>query len=72
MVIDANSGKLRWQPTTTQLGNQTIAIRLTDSYGAYIVQEYSLKVNAINSAPNITSTPITQIGQGQTYTYNAD
>jgi YD repeat-containing protein len=70
MVIEAETGRLRWQPTASQIGDQAIAIRVTDSYGGYSVQEYTLKVNAINSAPNILSTPITKAGQGQLYTYD--
>ncbi|ELS32847.1 MULTISPECIES: putative Ig domain-containing protein [Pseudanabaena] len=70
MVIDATTGRLRWQPTVNQIGEQAIAIRVSDNYGAYSVQEYTLKVNAINTAPNILSTPITKAGQGQPYVYN--
>ncbi|MEI6331349.1 MAG: putative Ig domain-containing protein [Pseudanabaena sp. ELA645] len=70
MVIEAATGRLRWQPTASQIGNQAIAIRVTDSYGGYSIQEFTLKVNAINSAPNILSTPITKAGQGQLYTYD--
>jgi large repetitive protein len=70
MAIAPNTGKLRWQPTSSQLGDQTIAVRVTDSYGAYSIQEYNLRVNALNTAPNIVSTPITQAGKGRVYSYN--
>ncbi|AFY50369.1 RHS repeat-associated core domain protein [Nostoc sp. PCC 7524] len=69
MVIDINSGALRWQPKSTQTGNFTVAVRLMDNYGADAVQEYTLKVTGINTPPQIISTPITKAAQNQDYTY---
>ncbi|BCL38132.1 putative Ig domain-containing protein [Nostoc sp. MS1] len=69
MVIDTNTGALRWQPKATQIGDFAVAIRLTDNYGAYTVQEYSLKATGVNTPPQILSTPITKAAQNQAYTY---
>ena len=48
MVIDPQTGALRWNPNVSQIGTHTIAVRLTDSFGAFSGQEYTLKVNGIN------------------------
>lgn len=57
MVIDATTGALRWQPRADQLRWHTVQIRLTDAYGAFVGQEFSLIVNGINTPPQINSTP---------------
>jgi large repetitive protein len=69
MVIDANTGALRWNPTQSQIGTHTIAVRVTDSLGAYTGQEYTLKVNGINTPPQIQSTPNTSAGINSQYKY---
>jgi large repetitive protein len=47
----------------------TVAVRLTDAYGAYSGQEYTLKVNGINTPPQIQSTPNTLAGVVSKYQY---
>jgi fibro-slime domain-containing protein/RHS repeat-associated protein len=69
MVIDANTGILKWNPTSTQIGTHTIAVRLTDAYGLYVGQEYTLKVNGVNTPPQIQSTPNTIGGLNSPYKY---
>ena len=69
MVIDANTGALRWQPSSTFLGGNTVKVRLTDSYGMYVGTEFSLYVNGTNTPPIINTIPITQIGLNQDYQY---
>jgi RHS repeat-associated protein len=69
MVIDTNTGVLRWQPRKDQIGSQTVAVRLTDNYGAFVVQEFTLAVGGLNQAPQIVSTPVTRAAQNQQYTY---
>jgi hypothetical protein len=70
MVIDATTGALRWQPKSTQIGSHTVAIKLTDAYGAYTGQEFTLTVRGINTPPAIVSNPVTSAAQNQVYTYN--
>jgi len=70
VVIDAQTGALRWQPNETQLGEQTISVRLTDSDGLYSGQEYTLSVLGTNELPLILSNPITSGAINQKYTYN--
>jgi large repetitive protein len=69
MVIDANTGALRWNPSQNQIGTHTIAVRATDSLGAYTGQEYTLKVNGINTPPQIQSSPNTVGGLNSPYKY---
>ncbi|OUL29670.1 hypothetical protein BV378_05730, partial [Nostoc sp. RF31YmG] len=69
MVIDAQSGALRWQPLSTQIGSHTVAVRLTDAYGIYVGQEFTLAVTGVNTPPQIVSTPMTRAAQNQKYTY---
>jgi RHS repeat-associated protein len=70
MVIDATTGALRWQPSATQIGEHTVAVKLTDAYGAYTAQEFTLTVRGTNTPPAIVSNPVTSAAQNQVYTYN--
>ncbi|NJN12163.1 MAG: hypothetical protein HC815_31065, partial [Richelia sp. RM1_1_1] len=69
MVIDVTTGTLRWNPTANQIGEHTVAVRLTDALGQYVGQEFTLNVTGVNTAPQIVSTPITKATQNQRYTY---
>jgi fibro-slime domain-containing protein/RHS repeat-associated protein len=69
MVIDSTTGILKWNPTSSQLGTHTIAVRLTDAYGLYVGQEYTLKVNGVNTPPQIQSSPNTIGGLNSPYKY---
>lgn len=70
MVIDSQRGTLRWKPTSTQIGEHRVAVRLTDAYGLYTGQEFMLLVTGVNTPPQIVSAPITRAAQNQAYTYN--
>jgi choice-of-anchor C domain-containing protein len=69
MVLDAQTGSLRWQPKANQLGNHTVIVKLADSYGAFTTQEFTLKVTGTNTPPTIASTPITKGAANQAYAY---
>ncbi|MGF1677492.1 MAG: putative Ig domain-containing protein [Rivularia sp. (in: cyanobacteria)] len=69
MVINPETGALRWNPTEEQIGEHTVAVRLTDANGAYVGQEFTLYVNGINTPPQIVSTPITRAAINQDYKY---
>jgi Putative Ig domain len=69
MVLDAQTGALRWQPKSNQLGNHTVTVKLADSYGAFTTQEFTLKVTGTNTPPTIASTPITKGAANQAYAY---
>ncbi len=70
MVIDPQTGALRWQPNPDQIGQQRVVVRLTDTLGAYSVQEFTLKVTGSNLPPAIASVPITQAALNQPYVYS--
>lgn len=68
MVIDAQTGRLSWQPTAQQLGNHEVSIEVFD--GSLLTgQSFTLTVNGGNTPPAIVSTPITQAAQDQAYSY---
>ncbi|MBD2365063.1 tandem-95 repeat protein [Anabaena minutissima FACHB-250] len=69
MVIDAITGALRWQPQSNQLGQHQIIVQLTDNYGLSTEQSYTLTVAGVNTPPVFLSTPVTQAGRNQQYTY---
>jgi|694.fasta_scaffold16546_2 RHS repeat-associated protein len=69
MVLDIQTGVLRWQPQSNQLGQQEVIVRLLDSYGDYSTQTFTLQVNGANSPANILSNPLTRAAVNQAYTY---
>ncbi|MEG5082027.1 putative Ig domain-containing protein [Microcoleus sp. AT8-B4] len=69
MVVDAQSGALRWQPTPEQVGEHTISVRTIDGNGGYAVQEFSLTVRGINTPPAVVSTPPSKAAVNQVYAY---
>nr|NCS29853.1 tandem-95 repeat protein [Microcystis aeruginosa F13-15] len=68
MTID-QTGKIQWTPT--QIGNYDIDVLVADNQGATATQTYRLVVGtqAINQAPNITSTPLFVANVGSAYQY---
>jgi len=73
MTIDPASGLIEWTPTTAQIGNQAVTVRVTDSGGLSDEQPFTVTVSAAdNQAPGFTSTPITTATVGQPYTYDVD
>lgn len=71
MIIDPQSGALRWQPTEDQIGIHKVSVRVLDRFGASSTQIFELQVTGINAPPQIVSTPTTIAGVGQTYSYQA-
>jgi RHS repeat-associated protein len=72
MVIDPDTGVIRWQPSFTNIGNNTVIIEVFDALLQSATQEFTLKVTGQNTPPNITSNPITQVGLTQTYRYDVE
>jgi fibro-slime domain-containing protein/RHS repeat-associated protein len=69
MVIDAQRGTLRWQPSSNQIGEHNVKVRLTDAWGSFVGQEFTLTVTGTNIPSAIVSNPITRAAQNQLYTY---
>ncbi|WP_375493611.1 putative Ig domain-containing protein [uncultured Nostoc sp.] len=47
MVIDEQTGTIVWQPTANQIGDTTVSVQVTDIYGAYNVQEFTIHVKKL-------------------------
>jgi RHS repeat-associated protein len=69
MVIDARTGGISWQPIANQVGDHTVSVSATDTLGAFATQTFTLQVRGTNTPPQIFSTPPTQVGINQPYTY---
>lgn len=69
MSIDSQSGLLLWTPSAVQIGEHSISIKVSDLGGLTALQNYLLTV-PVDAAPSIVSMPPTQIGVGQSYSYN--
>lgn len=69
MVLDQQTGALRWQPQSSQLGHHQVIVRLLDTYGDSSSQAFTLTVNGANSPANILSNPLTRAIVNQVYTY---
>jgi large repetitive protein len=69
MLIDAQTGALRWQPTEDQIGTHEVTVQVADTYGALSTQTFTLKVTGINAPPEIVSVPPTRGAIGQGYSY---
>lgn len=71
MVVDADSGLVRWTPTAGQVGAHAVTATVADGQGGEATQSFVLQVvaDANNQAPVISSTPRDTIGLGQTYLY---
>ncbi len=70
MVIDSVTGQLAWLPRADQSGMQQVVIRVRDGSSSGIsLQSFQIAVDASNTAPIITSTPIVTAGLGQPWEY---
>jgi RHS repeat-associated protein len=69
MSIDPNRGTVRWTPTTDQLGDQAVAVRVLDGRGGFATQSFAITVRPVNVPPAITSMPPTAATVAVAYTY---
>ncbi|MDX1929688.1 MAG: putative Ig domain-containing protein [Pirellulaceae bacterium] len=69
MSIDPVLGRVRWRPTSEQLGLTTVRIEATDELGNTSEQSVALTVRRSDRLPSIISVPPTQIAVGSTYIY---
>ncbi|MDB9391129.1 Ig-like domain-containing protein [Microcystis aeruginosa] len=72
MTINANTGLIAYTPTN--LGKQTVEIKVSDGFGGTNTQSYQLQVLSTldNNLPSITSTPKIIIGAGGLYQYDVE
>jgi YVTN family beta-propeller protein len=59
MGVDGPSGTVAWVPTPDEVGTFSVLLRVTDSRGSIALQPYQITVTPADTAPVITSTPIT-------------
>lgn len=57
MSIDAERGTVRWMPTESQSGLQSVEIIVSDSFGLTNIQRFEVDVRCVNSPPIIDSIP---------------
>ncbi|GAA5034761.1 hypothetical protein GCM10011506_29140 [Marivirga lumbricoides] len=50
-------------------GNTSITIKCTDSNGLFITESFDIIVAPVQDAPTFTSTPVTEVNQGELYIY---
>lgn len=74
LTIDPQTGRVTWTPTSTQVGNFPVAIRVSDGRGGTAEQSYTIvsEVSRTNRPPVFTSLPIGNAQAGQVYRYDAD
>ncbi|MBP0011145.1 Ig-like domain-containing protein, partial [Roseofilum sp. Belize Diploria] len=70
----ASDGKIEWQSTTEDIGQQTVVVRVSDARGGEDIQTFNL--SAIGEVPNrpplFVSTPEVDAWINQIYQYDAD
>ncbi len=73
MTIDATTGLIAWNPTTTNIGTPDVRVRVQDGRGGSAEQRYALSViaPAPNRPPVFTSVPVVSATVGSAYTYQA-
>jgi hypothetical protein len=74
MTIDASTGVISWTTQTTDLGNHTVLVQVTDGRGGITEQRFTLSVTETlpNRPPIFTSTPSVDAYISQRYTYDAN
>ncbi|MCU7919309.1 MAG: putative Ig domain-containing protein [Candidatus Thiodiazotropha sp. (ex Epidulcina cf. delphinae)] len=73
MTINTAAGLIAWTPTDTQLGSHTVSVQVDDGRGGTASQNFTLTVDpAPNTAPTITSTPVTTATEGVAYSYDVN
>ncbi|MCC3568788.1 MAG: DUF4114 domain-containing protein [Microcoleus sp. PH2017_31_RDM_U_A] len=73
MTVD-EFGRISWQPTAANIGNNPVEIRVTDAFGESVTVSYNLSVVADTVAPKvnlIASNNTANLGDSVTFTVNA-
>jgi hypothetical protein len=69
MTINSSTGLISWIPSVSQEGVNSILVRASDGE-LYHHQSFSVTVSVLNTAPLITSVPLTNATQGADYFYD--
>ncbi len=72
LTLDAETGAVRWTPSTAQAGMNSITIRVTETEsGAFAEQSFTVTVTDTGGPAVITSMPPDRLYQGETLSYDA-
>ncbi|XZE20921.1 putative Ig domain-containing protein [Pirellulaceae bacterium SH449] len=69
LVVDPETGVVAWNPTSADLGEHDILLRVSDGRGGLAFQSYRLFVSQTNDPPTITSHPSGPAVPGLLWTY---
>ena len=74
MTISVMTGEISWFPTNNDLGSHQVAAVATDEEGLTDTQALTVWVFPVaqNHAPQITTTPLLTLQEGQSYLYDVD
>ncbi len=73
MIVEVDNGLLTWSPRLQDIGEHAIVVRATDSNNELDIQQYTLTVFAQNNhPPQINSTPILSVNEGDGYSYDVE
>ena len=57
MAVDPALGVVIWEPTTDEVGTQTVVLRVADGQGGITLQSFTIGVSQPDTAPVIVSSP---------------
>jgi len=73
MSIDAVSGLISWMPTASDAGDHNVTVVVTDDASPALSDSQSFVLSvSVNTAPSITSTPITSVVESVPYSYDVE
>ena len=64
MVIDANSGNIRWMPSENDLGNHDLEIKLDDGRGGKTIQRFVICVHVNAGSDPVDTPPVIVVADG--------
>ncbi|TDX48919.1 putative Ig domain-containing protein [Orenia marismortui] len=73
MKIDPDSGEINWTATEEDVGEQDVTVKVEDEEGLADTQTFVIEVEKEkNNDPQITSTPKTEVKEGEEYSYDVE
>ncbi|MDY6834283.1 MAG: putative Ig domain-containing protein [Chloroflexota bacterium] len=72
MTIDSSTGLTQWTPSSTQVGDHNVTLKVEDRIGLSDTQSFTINVADVNDPPHITSEAITLGIQEELYSYQIE
>jgi parallel beta-helix repeat protein len=72
MEIDPTTGLIIWPPTNDQVGENNVALEVSDGNSGIDTQSFVINVENVNDPPAIISTPITSAVEDEQYIYDVE